>query len=97
MNEIEEYFELTNNFYFVIIDKSNEKRSNVTKYTRDELEIVRKNISDMERQISNYLSYEVSWINLSLLSGVHKNCNLKYCLKSSRHAPRAVHKIKAFQ
>ena len=47
LNEIKQHFELSNNCYFIIVDKSKEKASSKNKYTPSELKNMRKSIRDM--------------------------------------------------
>ncbi len=49
--EIQEHFDLTHNFYFVIMDEKIEKKSDKNKYTVSDVENISKNIRDMERVI----------------------------------------------
>ena len=48
LNEIEQYFELSNNCYFIIVDKSTEKASSKNNYTPSGPKNIRKIIRDME-------------------------------------------------
>lgn len=48
LNEIEQHFELSNNCYFIIVDKGIEKESTKNKYTPSDLKNLRKRIRDME-------------------------------------------------
>ena len=48
LDEIKRHFELSNNCYFIIVDKSIEKKSNKNKYTPSDLKNLRKRIRDME-------------------------------------------------
>ncbi len=47
--EIQEHFDLTHNFYFVIMDEKIEKKSDEKKYTVSDVKNIIKNIRDMER------------------------------------------------
>lgn len=55
LNEIEQYFELSNNCYFIIVDKSIEKKSIKNKYTPSDLKNMRKSIRDMELSLRDYV------------------------------------------
>lgn len=50
--EIQEHFNLTNNFYFVIMDEKTEKKSDEKKYTVSDLEDVSKSIRDLNQRIT---------------------------------------------
>lgn len=55
LDEIEQHFELSNNCYFIIVDKSKEKKSIKNKYTSSDLENIRKSIRDMELSLRDYI------------------------------------------
>lgn len=48
LDEIKQHFELSNNCYFIIVDKRIEKKSNKNKYTPSDLKNLKKRIRDME-------------------------------------------------
>ncbi|MDE0018491.1 MAG: hypothetical protein OXU51_20070 [Candidatus Poribacteria bacterium] len=51
LNEIEQHFELSNNCYFIIADKSTKKKSIKNRYTSADLEKIEKGIRDMTLSI----------------------------------------------
>ncbi len=53
LNEIKQHFELSNNFLFIIVDRSIKMKSNEIKYTLAKLENAEKIIRDAERSIRN--------------------------------------------
>ncbi len=55
LNEIEQYFELSNNCYFIIVDKSTEKALSKNKYTSSGLKNIRKIVRDMELSLRDYI------------------------------------------
>ena len=55
LNEIEQHFELSNNCYFIIVDKSIEKESSKNRYTVSELGNMRKSIQAMELSLEDYI------------------------------------------
>ena len=55
LNEIEQYFELSNNCYFIIVDKSTEKASIKNNYTPSGPKNIRKIIRDMELSLRDYI------------------------------------------
>ncbi len=55
LNEIEQHFELSNNCYFIILDKSIEKTSSKNRYTFSDLENIDKGIRDMTLSLRDYI------------------------------------------
>ena len=55
LNEIEQHFELSNKCYFIIADKSTEKKSIKNRYTRSDLKNIEKGIQDMTLSIRDYI------------------------------------------
>lgn len=55
LKEIKQHFELSSNFYFIIMDEIIEKKSDEKKYTRDELEKISIGIRSMELMIRNII------------------------------------------
>lgn len=55
LNEIKQHFELSNNCYFIIVDKSIEKESTKNKYTPSDLKNLKKRIRDMELSLRDYI------------------------------------------
>ena len=55
LNEIEQHFELSNNCYFILLDKSIEKASSKNRYTFSDLENIDKGIRDMTLSLRDYI------------------------------------------